>query len=642
MKQRAILHHIVFVLAYRILLVMVLFSFCRIGFYLFNHSMFPGISFNQFLRIMKGGILFDLSGVLYINLLIIVLHIIPFDIRYNKHYQALVKYLFFILNGLGLIINCTDFIYYRFIEKRATAEVFATFSNEQNTKFLAFRFMWDYWPVTVLFVFMMIFLIFLFNFLKPVKPVHHGKISYLILDVAILFFISPLVYAGLMGGAKDSTETTTISRAIRYVDNPRDVALVLNTPVSLIKSWNKETLERINYLPEAELVKYYNPHYSSAQPKVFKNYNVIIIILESFSREYIGALNRDLDDGKYSGYTPFIDSLISVSKTFSVSLANGRKSIDGIPSVLASIPAFETPYIISPYSNNRIDGMASLLSQKGYYSAFFHGAPNGSMGFDSFTRMAGFRDYFGKDEYPNNGDFDGVWGIWDEPFFQFFNQKLSGFQQPFFASIFSVSSHHPFQVPGKYKGKFKKGPVPILETIGYTDHSLKEFFESAEKEPWFDNTLFVLTADHTNELFHDSYQNNLGFYSIPIIFYKRGSDLRGIEDKIAQQTDILPTVMNYLGFDKDYVAFGNDLFNDEKDHFAFNSSGSIMQIYKDHYLLQMLGGKSIGLFDYKQDRLITKNLLGKFPGIQDSLELKLKAIIQSYNNRLIDNNMAVK
>ena len=221
-------------------------------------------------------------------------------------------------------------------------------------------------------------------------------------------------------------------------------------------------------------------------------------------------MNKDLDNGTYKGYTPFLDSLISVSKTFTVSIADGHKSIEAMPSVLASIPSLETPYIISPYANNTIQGLAELLGNKGYYTAFFHGAPNGSMGFDSFSKMAGFQDYYGKDQYPNPEDFDGVWGIWDEPFFKFFEHKLDNFKRPFFVSIFSVSSHHPFKVPEKYEGKFKKGPVPILQTIGYTDMALREFFNAASKEPWFDSTLFVLTADHTNELVHEVYQNDFG------------------------------------------------------------------------------------------------------------------------------------
>jgi phosphoglycerol transferase MdoB-like AlkP superfamily enzyme len=334
--------------------------------------------------------------------------------------------------------------------------------------------------------------------------------------------------------------------------------------------------------------------------------------------------------------------MLSVSLTFDVSLANGRKSIDAMPSILASVPSLETPYTISHYANNEINGLAGLLRKKGYYTAFFHGAPNGSMGFDSFAKMAGFQDYYGLNEYPNKADFDGVWGVWDEPFFHFFATKLNSFKQPFMASIFSVSSHHPFEVPAKYKGKFKKGPAPICEVVGYTDFSLRELFAELSKMPLFANTLFVITADHTNELIHKEFQNSFGAFCVPILFYKPGSDLRGVKQRIAEQIDIMPTVLSYLNYDDEYIAFGSNLLDDTQESFAFNTNGSNYHLYMKDHLLETIDNKAAGLFDYKNDTDLVNNLTGKDPVLQQQMEEKLKAIIQTYNSRLVDNNMVVR
>ena len=331
-----------------------------------------------------------------------------------------------------------------------------------------------------------------------------------------------------------------------------------------------------------------------------------------------------------------------MSLTFDVSLANGKKSIDAMPSILASVPSLETPYIISHYANNAINGLPALLKDKGYYSAFFHGAPNGSMGFDSFARMAGFDDYFGLDQYPGKDDFDGMWGVWDEPFFKFFADRLDSFRQPFMASIFSVSSHHPFKVPEKYKGRFKKGPAPICEVVGYTDFALNEFFDKIEKSAWFPNTLFIITADHTNESIHPEFQNNFGSYCVPIIFYKPGSNLHGIRQRIAQQIDIMPTILNFLNFDEEYIAFGNNLLDDSYESFAFNTSGNDYHLYMKDHILEMIDNKPVGLFNYKTDRFLEKNLLSLEPVIRKQMEDKLKAVIQTYNSRLIDNDMTVR
>ena len=313
-----------------------------------------------------------------------------------------------------------------------------------------------------------------------------------------------------------------------------------------------------------------------------------------------------------------------------------------MPSILASLPSLETPYIISHYANNQVNGLASLLKRKGYYTAFFHGAPNGSMGFDSFSRMTGFDDYFGLDQYPDKNDFDGMWGVWDEPFFKFFAKELNSFPQPFMASIFSVSSHHPFEVPEKYKGKFKKGPAPILEVVGYTDFALKEFFNEIDSEPWFKNTLFVITADHTNESIHKEFQNNFGSYCIPVVFYKPGSDLKGVKNRIAQQIDIMPTILDYLNYDEEYIAFGNDLLDDSYESFAYNTSGSAYQLYMKDHILDMIDNKPVGLYNFKTDKYLENNVMENEPELTRQMEEKLKAIIQSYNSRLIDNDLVVR
>jgi phosphoglycerol transferase MdoB-like AlkP superfamily enzyme len=417
---------------------------------------------------------------------------------------------------------------------------------------------------------------------------------------------------------------------------------VLNTPFSLFRTFGKKVLVKYEFYDKQKLDEIYNPHYIPAINSPFKKDNVIIIILESFAREYIGFFNKDLEGGSYSGYTPFIDSLLKESLTFNVSLGNGKKSIDAMPSVLASLPSLETPYIISHYANNTINGLASLLKGKGYYSAFFHGAPNGSMGFDSFAKMAGFDDYIGLDQYPHKNDFDGIWGVWDEPFFKFFAGKLNNFPQPFLASIFSISSHHPFKVPDKYKDKFKKGAAPIVEVVGYTDFALREFFDEVSHEPWFKNTLFVITADHTNESIHKEFQNNFGSYSIPVIFYKQGSNLRGVKERIAQQIDIMPTILSYLNFDEEYIAFGNNLLDDSHESFAFNTNGSTYHLYMRDHILEMIDNKPVGLFNYKTDRFLEVNLMGSEPDLTRKMEEKMKAIIQSYNARLIDNDLIVR
>jgi phosphoglycerol transferase MdoB-like AlkP superfamily enzyme len=637
-----ITRNIFVVLAYRILLIMLLFTLCRIGFFLFNYKMFPGTTLGQLITILKGGLAFDISAVVYINVLLILLHIVPFEIRYRAVYQQIMKYLYFTSNGIAIAMNGMDFVYYRFINKRATADVFKTFEHETNMVKLFFRFLFDYWPATLITLFMWFLMVYLYNKVKTEKPEPRNRIGYYVVNFLMIPVILALVIGAARGGYRHSTRPITISNAARYVENPRDVAIVLNTPFSFFRTFDKKALVKYEFFNEEKLARLYNPHYVPVNTKPFSNENVVIIILESFAREYIGALNKNLEGGTYTGYTPFIDSLIKVSLTFDVSIANGKKSIDAMPSILASVPSLETPYTISHYANNQINGFPELLRRKGYYTAFFHGAPNGSMGFDSFAKTAGFENYFGLDQYPEKSDFDGMWGVWDEPFFKFFARKLNSFKEPFLVSLFSVSSHHPFMVPEKYTGKFKKGPAPIVEVVGYTDFALRELFDEISTSAWFKNTLFIITADHTNESIHKEFQNNFGSYCIPIIFFKPGSDLRGVKARIAQQIDIMPTILSYLNYDEEYIAFGNNLLDDSYESFAFNTNGSDYHLYIKDNILEMIDNKPVGLYNYKTDKLLEKNLIGKNPELQKQMEEKLKAIIQTYNSRLIDNNMVIR
>ena len=642
MKKTVPSANIYFVLLYRIFVVMFLLTLSRIGFYVFNIRMFPDITFVQFAGILKGGLLFDISAAVYVNLIYLFFSLLPFDLRYNTIYQKILKYFFFITNGIALAANGADYVYYRFVMKRATSDIFGTFENENNLIRLIFRFMLDYWPVTIFTLLLIYLMIFLYKRLNPVKPQVHNRILYHSLNLVLVPVFAGLIVIAGRGGYKHSTRPITISNAARYVDNPRDVAIVLNTPFSLIRTFGKKTLEKYKFFDENTLNRIYNPHKVSRPDGPLRRDNVVIMILESFAREYIGSLNTDLDSGNYKGYTPFLDSLIRNSLTFEVSLANGKKSIDAMPSILASLPSLETPYTISHYANNSINGLPGLLKEKGYYSAFFHGAPNGSMGFDSFARMAGFDDYFGLNEYSGNDDFDGMWGVWDEPFLEFFNDKLRSFPEPFFASIFTISSHHPFKVPEKYEGKFPEGPAPIIEVIGYSDYALRQFFNDARKEPWFSNTLFVITADHTNETVRKEFQNNYGSFSIPIVFYKHGSDLVGVKDRIAQQIDIMPSVLSYLNYEGEYIAFGNNLFDDSEESFAYNTTGSTYQLFMKDHMLEMIDNKTVGLYNFKTDRLLQNNISGRDSVTQGEMENKLRAVIQVYNARLVDNNLIVR
>jgi phosphoglycerol transferase MdoB-like AlkP superfamily enzyme len=266
------------------------------------------------------------------------------------------------------------------------------------------------------------------------------------------------------------------------------------------------------------------------------------------------------------------------------------------------------------------------------------------MGLEAYTRLSGFTDYYGRTEYNNDKDFDGYWGIWDEEFLQYFAHTLSTFKQPFASGIFTLSSHHPFHVPARYKNKFPEGKIPIHQCIEYSDYALRRFFETVSREPWFENTLFVITADHTNQSMYEEYRTGSGLFAVPILFYHPNSNLQGLIDTaIAQQIDIMPTILGYLGYDKPYISFGCDLFHTLPENtFAVNYFNGDYQYFKGDYMLQFDGEKTIAVYRFKTDKLLKKNLSGEIDSsVRERMEDELKAIIQQYMERMVNDELTI-
>ena len=628
------------VLIYRFLIVMFLYSLGRILFYLFNRSMFPQVDFASFIQIMRGGVMFDTSAVLYLNAIYFLFYLIPLPFKFNDRYQRILKWIFMVINGIGLAFNHIDIIYYRFILKRTTASVFDIVSYDDGNIRLILRFFYDFWYIAVIWLLTLFVLERLYSLLKPV-PVFQGKgWRYVVSSVVALILVSGLSVIGMRGGYMPSTRPISMNNAGKYVNSTQEMALVQNTPFCILRTWGKKAFEvRHFFTSEEELERIYSPVRIPKPVEAQKYDNVVVIILESFSREFVGSLNKNLDHGAYKGYTPFIDSLISRSFVFPNAFANGRKSIDAIPSITASIPALVVPYVISERSGNRINSLAGLLAKEGYQTAFFHGAPNGSMGFDAFAKIAGFQRYVGKNEYADNSGFDGVWGIWDEPFFQFFANEMNQMKEPFFTTIFSVSSHHPFKVPEQYKNQFPEEHIPLQKCIRYTDMALKKFFEKASKMPWFKNTLFVITSDHCSESDFKEYKTAVNYYAAPLIFFKGDGSLQGKDDSLAQQIDIMPTVLGYLNYPKPYVAFGNDLFNPAAQRFVINYLEDSYQFLSGDLAFYFTENKLTGIFNRKKDPYLLRNLLGQ-ASCEEEQRL-FKAVVQQFNNRMVQDRLVI-
>lgn len=636
------------------LLVYAVYMVCRIAYLLENwKTLSEGLEQLSPLLVLKGSLMFDTSAIIYTNLPYLLLFLLwPISVR-NHTKEIITKTLFVIMNALSVVLNLSDAVYFQYTGRRTTSSVFSEFSHENNLTSIFGIEILRHWYLVLLGV-ALIYALFRWYAAPTSVTVSNRRqaLTRYAAQLLSLALVVPLCIAGMRGGFTTAVRPITISNANQYVQRPVEASLVLNTPFSLIRTYNKNVFVDPGYFPPEELDSIYSPVHQPCEGQTLRKKNVVVFIIESFGREYIGALNqREGED--YKSYTPFTDSLIRHSLTFEYSFSNGRKSIDGMPSILSSIPRFIEPFFLTPASLNKVSGLAGELRQEGYHTAFFHGAENGSMGFEAFARTTGYEKYYGRTEYNadkrfhGDADFDGTWAIWDEEFMQFFAQQMDAMPQPFVTSIFTASSHHPYVVPERYRQQYYDEPGDgnvMHKCIRYVDHALQHFFDTARRMPWYDNTIFVITADHTNISTQPEYNTDLGLFSVPIIFYDPSGEMpAGRSQAIAQQIDIMPTVLNHLGYNRPYVAFGIDLLHTpQQATWAVNHEGGIYQYVKGYLLLQFSeSGEIKAVYDYHQDPLLKQNIKGQHPAEERQMERELKGIIQSYMQRMTQDRLTV-
>lgn len=629
------------VLFYRIILAYLFYMVARILFFIYNINLVKIDSVTDFIILSYHGLAFDTTTILYINSLFIILSVFPLIVNAKKGFQKFLFYLYFSTNLLAFTTNFIDFIYYKYTFNRSTRASLDTLENESNKTRLFFNFLIEYWHVFLLFFLCAYLWIYLY---KKVKIQHHipnVSVKYFTASTLSFLLLTSMCIGGIRGDFSKSTRPINLLDASRYVTDASQADYVLNTPFAIIRTWNTNTFQKVNLVSKASIDSLIVPikqYHNNPKTKP----NVVILILESYAKEYISAFNKDNKIPNYKGYSPFVDSLAQHSLIFTNGYANGYKSIHGMSSVIAGIPSFKDAFTSSPFPKQKIESLVSILKSEGYDTSFFHGAPNGSMGFLGFGNILGYDRYYGKNEYNNDADFDGSWGIWDEPFMQYFNKTLSQKKAPFMATLFSVSSHEPYVIPEKYEGKFPKGDNPIHQCIGYTDYSLKQFFKAAKKEAWYQNTIFVLVADHDNLIYYPEYGKDQNFHTVPILFFTPNGKYKGVNKEWAQQIDIYPTLLDMMGYDKPFRSWGRSLISTDKvKPFVMRYSSDKYQMMSGNYICTFDGEKAVGFY-YKEDKELKNNLISHRNSEMNLLELRCKAFLQDYMERIIDKKLTSK
>lgn len=623
------------------LLLQIFFLLCfyflsRLLFIYANKTELDTSSAKNILLLFVGGLRFDFSAIAVTNSLFIIMALLPLPFTVNKQYQRVATVLFVFVNSICLLANFIDVAYFPFVHKRSQSDTLLFLTGEKGNDLFRLlpTFIFQYWYLLLAYCLLIWLLWRSYKFTLKIKgTISTSSKQYLYSSLVFLLAIAIIIIV-FRGGFQAKPLDIIHASEMTAVKN---IPAILNTPFSIIKSIGKKSLSDKKYFSEEQLRSFNNGIHTTTTQEPFSKQNVVVIVVESLSKKYVGYFG-----GK--AQTPFLDSLFSQSLVFTNAFANAKESITGIPAIISSIPSWQSePFIFSPYSTNTITSLASVLKPQGYQASFFHGGFNGTMGFDSYSSLAGFDNYYGRNEYNNEKDYDGNWGIWDEPFLQFVAQKLSLTNQPFFSTVFTLNTHHPFIVPDKYKNIFNKHNQPMLNCIEYLDHSLSRFFETIKNEPWYANTIFVITADHTAPNIEGEAASLMGDFRIPIVFNKPNStSLKGTSNMIANQIDILPSVLSLLNYPYPYYSIGTSLFTLDNKRCSINYNGNIYQYIDSVSCYQFNGENAVAFYDWKSDSTLSNNLYsGQLNNAMLKCDSSLKMRLQLFNQSMINNKMNV-
>ncbi len=612
---------------------MLLFTISRVLFYCENTTFFSSNNISENFLCFVSGLRFDLSGLLTINLPSLLLILIAqtafwiYPVRLEKMIALTVKtenIYFYVINASGLILNFIDIYNFKYMLKRIGFNIMFFFRTGDGAFNILLSGIVQYWWGLILFG------LFIWGWMYVNKKFasYHTKTftpktpPLLYAIILVVFLIGSTVIA-VRGGFQ--LRPISVISAIEG-DNPNNAQFVMNSPFCFIQAIMLPTVQSKKYMSDAAAKQIFNNDFTPNNideklegPKK----NLCIIIVESLSWE---ALEMGGNKAKSAN---FIDSIAKHSTVFKRMYANGKQSIDGIPAILSGFPGLmDEPYLTSTYASNQLTSIASLLKPQGYHSSFFHGGKIGTMNFDKYTKAVGFDEYYGKEDYPDQGQFDGNWGIWDKPFLQFYADKLNKMPKPFVSSVFTLSSHPPYAIPKDEMNIYNDIENPFLNTIHYTDDALKLFFEKIKNTDWYQNTRFVIVADHIGELGGNSGRKEL--YHIPCIVFDPNNPVENVINILSQQTDILPYLCEQFGVKQKIISWSN---YHKPNTFSINYMSSTYQLIMGNSIL-ISDGETV--VKYYND---TTNL----PNHSEAEMLKfMQAYIQQYNNGILDNKLVWK
>lgn len=509
--------------------------------------------------------------------------------------QIAIKLLYFLGINALILINIGDFLYFSHVHRHLANEL-ALLGNDWN--FLLETAL-SHWPwifgVVIFEALLLAFFTFAIEQGKSAPSLNGKNTLIFILIVIALVFGCRGKLSGKPFGLSDAFST----------DQSASGQLALNGVFSLFKSRKAphitfdHTNDQAFALVQKQLLspqfQFANPDYPllrqnhQTQNRLPGQPNVVIVLLESWSAQYIDSFSNN-----HLGLTPNFDELARHGIRFTQFFANGQRSIEGITSLLTGIPLLPyQPSLGHGMELSRHSYLGSIAKANGYSTLAMQSSERNSFRVDSIMTLAGFSNYYGAEDIPNLGlETSGknpAFGTWDNNMLQFYVRKISELKPPFLAFTFTASTHSDFISPGQAWEVYPHDEHSLLgyfNTLRYVDEAIGRFMQAAATQPWFEDTIFIFMADHTLGLrdtdtlekagVHLTQERELENMRIPLLIYAPKYFSGHTSSRLGSQADILPTLVQLLGWETPFSSLSQSLFAEVNQPFVVFANGTVL------------------------------------------------------------------
>lgn len=614
-------------------------TFLRAVLYYTQQEYFSPLTSQELLNAFLMGVRVDLVILSVAFIPVALFYFLPFKFTFSSRCHNLFFYYWYLIVGFIVFFIAADIIYFDYVQRHIAGEI----SIMGDDKHLLFDMLLLHSNAFLSFLFGMLLLYFLFKKILK-KPKDQSSFSWKGLAVFLVVIVLTLlgIRSSLSGkplGISDAFTSSKLQSGNLSLNGLFTMAKTLSKTSKNYSFYSaQEALKTSRELLSSNSFEFSSEQYPLAREARDLNktkYNVVIVMLESWSAKYIDSFA-----GTHFGVTPNFDAIAREGLMFTNFFANGQRSIDGLTALLTGtpkLPGFE--YLGHGLELNPLSYLGTMAQNNDYDTLFMQSSKRGSFRIDSIAKIAGFEHYYGAEDIPDlaleESGKQPKFGTWDNNMLQYFAQQTSKLKEPFLSFAFTSSTHAPFVSPGKKWEQYEHDEGNIygfFNTLKYSDEALGAFMTYAKKQEWFDRTLFIFTADHTLGFGDDTQfaanetlvlqQRELENLRIPLLMYAPGifKEHKRI-DTLSSQADLLPTLVDFLGWSGAFTSLSHSLFGENNQRFVVFSYGDILGFKEERgYVIHTL------------EREI-ENSIGK-----DSTQ-KILSLYQVYSTLLKENSL---